>query len=173
MDSIEFFTENREYKIRITKTLRHYHMSKYGQYKITMDFIDVMGQTVLSINTTEKEFYHALSEFSAFTVDCGSIQDDIISFDNAGDGTGYFIYLAIAHPNYTGPMEDDDVAGMCFYHSSQQGNVLRLYLESSFYFLEDMAFKMYQVIEDIPYLNEISDSTLLEFLDYEICNFPD
>ena len=56
MDIIEFYTENSEFKVRFKKELRRYSLSKFGRYKITIEFINSIEQTVLQINTTEKEF---------------------------------------------------------------------------------------------------------------------
>ena len=54
MDIIEFYTENLEFKVRFKKELRRYSLSKFGRYKITIEFINSIEQTVLQINTTEK-----------------------------------------------------------------------------------------------------------------------
>lgn len=170
MNNIEFFTENKEYKIKITKLLKPYCLSKYGQYKITINFIDIMEQIILSINTNEKELFQAILQISGFINGSGFTQDDIVYFDNIGDGSSYFIYLSNLtqlNPYYNGPIEDDDVATLSFYHRTQQGNALKLYLETSFYYLEEFIYNMYQIIEDIPYLREMSDSYFFDFINGE------
>ena len=77
MDIIEFYTENLEFKVRFKKELRRYSLSKFGRYKITIEFINSIEQTVLKINTTEKEFVSALESLNNFSTNFGSITEYI------------------------------------------------------------------------------------------------
>ena len=118
MNIIEFYTENLEFKVRFKKELRRYSLSKFGRYKITIEFINSIEQTVLLINTTEKEFISALESLNNFSTNFGNITDDII------------------------------------------------YFECSLIYLEDFIFKMYKLVEDIPYLEDIFRSSFLEYMQY-------
>ena len=167
MDIIEFYTENLEFKVRFKKELRRYSLSKFGRYKITIEFINSIEQTVLQINTTEKEFISALESLNNFSTNFGNITDDIIYFENNGDFSRHFLYISVKNilPDY--PLEDDDISVLSFYLSNPLGdNILKLYFECSLIYLEDFIFKMYKLVEDIPYLEDIFKSNFLEYMQY-------
>ena len=167
MDIIEFYTENLEFKVRFKKELRKYSLSNFGKYKITIEFINSIEQPVLQINTTEKEFISALESLNNFSTNFGNITDDIIYFENNGDFSRHFLYISVKNilPDY--PLEDDDISVLSFYLSNPLGeNILKLYFECSLIYLEDFIFKMYKLVEDIPYLEDIFKSNFLEYMQY-------
>ena len=167
MDIIEFYTENLEFKVRFKKELRRYSLSKFGRYKITIEFINSIEQTVLQINTTEKEFVSALESLNSFSTNFGNITDDIIYFENNGDFSRHFLYISIKNILPDCPLEDDDISVLSFYLSNPLGeNILKLYFECSLIYLEDFIFKMYKLVEDIPYLEDIFKSNFLEYMQY-------
>ena len=167
MDIIEFYTENLEFKVRFKKELRRYSLSKFGRYKITIEFINSIEQTVLQINTTEKEFVSALESQNNFSTNFGNITDDIIYFENNGDFSRHFLYISIKNILPDCPLEEDDISVLSFYLSNPLGNnILKLYFECSLIYLEDFIFKMYKLVEDIPYLEDIFKSNFLEYMQY-------
>ena len=167
MDIIEFYTENLEFKVRFKKELRRYSLSKFGRYKITIEFINSIEQTVLQINTTEKEFVSALESLNNFSTNFGNTTDDIIYFENNGDFSRHFLYISVKNILPDCPLEDDDISVLSFYLSNPLGdNILKLYFECSLIYLEDFIFKMYKLVEDIPYLEDIFKSNFLEYMQY-------
>ena len=168
MDIIEFYTENLEFKVRFKKELRRYSLSKFGRYKITIEFINSIEQTVLQINTTEKEFISALESLNNFSTNFGNITDDIIYFENNGDFSRHFLYISLKNILPDCPLEDDDISVLSFYLSNPLGeNILKLYFECSLLYLEDFIFKMYKLVEDIPYLEDIFNSSFLEYMQFD------
>lgn len=168
MDIIEFYTENLEFKVRFKKELRRYSLSKFGRYKITIEFINSIEQTVLQINTTEKEFISALESLNNFSTNFGNITDDIIYFENNGDFSRHFLYISVKNILPDCPLEDDDISVLSFYLSNPLGdNILKLYFECSLIYLEDFIFKMYKLVEDIPYLEDIFRSSFLEYMQFD------
>ena len=168
MDIIEFYTENLEFKVRFKKELRRYSLSKFGRYKITIEFINSIEQTVLQINTTEKEFVSALESLNNFSTNFGNITDDIIYFENNGDFSRHFLYISVKNILPDCPLEDDDISVLSFYLSNPLGeNILKLYFECSLIYLEDFIFKMYKLVEDIPYLEDIFRSSFLEYMQFD------
>lgn len=168
MDIIEFYTENLEFKVRFKKELRRYSLSKFGRYKITIEFINSIEQTVLQINTTEKEFISALESLNNFSTNFGNITDDIIYFENNGDFSRHFLYISVKNILPDCPLEDDDISVLSFYLSNPLGeNILKLYFECSLLYLEDFIFKMYKLVEDIPYLEDIFNSSFLEYMQFD------
>ena len=156
MDIIEFYTENLEFKVRFKKELRRYSLSKFGRYKITIEFINSIEQTVLQINTTEKEFVSALESLNNFSTNFGNITDDIIYFENNGDFSRHFLYISVKNILPDCPLEDDDISVLSFYLSNPLGdNILKLYFECSLIYLEDFIFKMYTLVEDIPSITDL------------------
>ena len=167
MDIIEFYTENLEFKVRFKKELRKYSLSNFGKYKITIEFINSIEQPVLQINTTEKEFVSALESLNNFSTNFGNITDDIIYFENNGDFSRHFLYISVKNILLDCPLEDDDISILSFYLSNPLGdNILKLYFECSLIYLEDFIFKMYKLVEDIPYLEDIFKSNFLEYMQY-------
>ena len=168
MDIIEFYTENLEFKVRFKKELRRYSLSKFGRYKITIEFINSIEQPVLQINTTEKEFVSALESLNNFSTNFGNITDDIIYFENNGDFSRHFLYISVKNILPDCPLEDDDISVLSFYLSNSLGdNILKLYFECSLIYLEDFIFKMYKLVEDIPYLEDIFRSSFLEYMQFD------
>ena len=63
--------------------------------------------------------------------------------------------------------KDDDKILMSFYISNKFGdNVLKLFFECSLLYLEDFIYKMYTLIQDIPYLEDIFNSDFLDYMEY-------
>ena len=168
MDIIEFYTENLEFKVRFKKELRKYSLSNFGKYKITIEFINSIEQPVLQINTTEKEFVSALESLNNFSTNFGNITDDIIYFENNGDFSRHFLYISVKNILPDCPLEEDDISVLSFYLSNPLGdNILKLYFECSLIYLEDFIFKMYTLVEDIPYLEDIFRSSFLEYMQFD------
>ena len=176
MNIIEFYTQNLEYKIRFKKEKRFYFLSKFSQYKITIEFINSIDQTILSINTTEKEFVEAIENLSNFVNNYYNNfinnqfteKDDIVNFNNNGDFSSYFIYLAMKNPLIDYPSDEDDTVILSFYHSdNKNNNALRLVIEFNIEFLlQIFIYNMFLLVEDIPYLQEIIDTNLNEYIHY-------
>ena len=171
MDTYEFYTQNNEYKIRITKKKKAYTFSKFDQYIITIDFIDNSGTTVYQINTNEKEFLKLIESLNEFCINIGHILSDNIYFDNNGDFSSNYIYISILD-SYKEDIEFDSKVQLSLFHSSIQGDTLIIYIETDYFHIEDLVYKLYITIEDIPYLNDLINSDLLEFMDYNIANLP-
>jgi len=172
MDKTEIFTENNEYKIVFSRKKKLYSLTPFSQYNITIDFINALGLSVYSITTTEKEFLSALESINQFNINIGSVYGDNIWFSN-GTFNDNFLYIAMKYPDISYPSEEEETILYSFYQSSIHGNVLRLYFESSNgYWLEEFIYNMYLILEDLPYLNDMISSNILEFMEYEALGRP-
>jgi hypothetical protein len=167
VDFNEFYTENREYKIRIKKEKRVYSLTNYSNYKISIEFIDSINRTIFTINTNEKELFTALQELEGFL--STDIISDNIYFENNGDFSGYFLYISkepiesISDTDYEDILDTEEIH-LCFFHNTNQGNSLRLYFKASYNYLYDFIYYLFTILDDIPYLSEISYSNILEYL---------
>lgn len=167
MDNIEFITENNEFKIRLSKTKKYFNFSPFSNYNCKIEFIDSLNNVVLSMNSTEKEILKAIESLYSMINNFGNILSDKIYFGYSDDCSEYFLYISIANIYSEGPLEDDDKFQLMFYHSSQQGNALKVFFECSLLYLDNFIYNLYLLLEDIPYLNEMVASSFLEFIGEE------
>lgn len=161
MNIIEIYTENLDYKIRLKKEKRLYFLSQFSQYNITIEFINSIDQTLFTINTTEKEYVKAIEIIQNFINNFGQQKDDIIYFNNNGDFSRYFIYISMKNPLVDYPTDPiDEISAISIYHSVNDKSVLRLYFESSTVYLEQLAYNMYSLVIDIPYITEVINDNI-------------
>ena len=166
MDYYEFFTENNEYKIVLKKRHRMFCTSEYSNYICTLEFKNSIDQTVVSIEGTELTFVKFVESLNAFVTNFGQIIDDILPFSESGaTGISYFFHIAL-NPQVDYPAEDDDKVYLTLFESSLFGNVMRLSLETTIFWVEEFIYSIFQILEDIPYLDKLTISTLLEYMDY-------
>lgn len=166
MDEVIFRAENNEYIIRLDKKKRLFGYSKYGQYICTIDFIDSMYRTVLSLQCTEKTYYTIIQNLNQFLMNEFGVESDIIHFDyNGSDAIKYFMYIFDNNPDFDPDFDMMHTLGLCIYEESAKGNVLRLALNMRYDYLEEFIFNLYQLIEDIPYLNEMASDAFIDFLE--------
>lgn len=158
-DIIEFYTFNREFKIRLSKELRSFSLSKFQQYKITIDFLNSLNQSIYTINTTELEYLDLILSLNYFSNSCYNEykSDTIIRLNTQDNYSNSFIYISLVNPVQEFPMELDDVISLQFFNSTNQGNKLKIYLEYTIDSLEELAYNLYLLIEDIPYLDELNE----------------
>jgi hypothetical protein len=166
MDYYEFFTENNEYKIVLKKRHRMFCTSEYSNYICTLEFKNSIDQTVVSIEGTELTFVKFVEGLNDFILNFGQEISDNLYFSESGTtGTSYFFYIAM-NPIVDYPAEDDDKVYLTLFESSLFGNVMRLSLETTIFWVEEFIFALFQILEDIPYLTDLVESVALEYIDY-------
>jgi hypothetical protein len=170
VDIYEFFTENNEYKIRLSKKKRLISYTQYSQYTCSIEFLDNLNNTLIKIDNTELDYFRFIEGLNDFLCNFGQIISDNLYFSPASSGASFFFYIAIA--DSTGPSEFDDNVYLALYEQSIYGSKLRLNLNTTVSWIEEFIYSLFQIIEDIPYLNELSTTTALEFLDYSQINRP-
>ena len=164
MNNIMFFSENREYIIEINKEKRFFSYSKYGQYKCNLRFANYIGQIVLDIECNEKQLLDLMCVLDDMNMNAGGYMLDAIAYLN----DEYFMYVAFIEEPVDYPIEEDPKISIQIFQNTINGQVSRLYLEMSLYYLEEFIYNIYQILEDIPYLNEMQHSSLLELMgEYE------
>ena len=129
MDTYEFYTENKEFKIRFSKKKRIFSLSENSQYICTMEFVNTIGQTILKLDNTEIDFLRIVEGLNDFLINFGQIISNNLCFTTTSTGAQYFINIAIE--NATGPSENDDKVWLGIFEESMQGNRLRISLETS------------------------------------------
>ena len=166
MDYYEFFTENNEYKIVLKKRHRTFCTSEYSNYICTLEFKNSIDQTVVSIEGSELTFVKFVEGLNDFILNFGQEISDNLYFSESGTtGTSYFFYIAM-NPTVDYPAEDDDKVYLTLFESSLFGNVMRLSLETTIFWVEEFIFALFQILEDVPYLTELVESVALEYIDY-------
>lgn len=170
MDYYEFFTENKEFKIVLKKQKKVFNTSEFSNYICTLEFRDTLDRVLVSINSSELSFVRFVEGLNDFIVSFGQILDNILYFPDSGtQGSNYFFYIAI-NPGVYYPAEDDDKVYLNLFEHSYQGQVLRISLETSIFWIEEFIYSIFQILEDIPYLEHLTVSTALEFIDYSLIN---
>lgn len=169
MDITQFYTENNEYLVEISKVKNIISFSEFSNYKCSIKFRDRLNNIVLQIDCSEKELYDVLQKLSDFTLSAGSCFSDIIHFSPNSNMDNYFWY--IGDLNYSNPDidnmyktieqmhptddDEDDRLFISVYQNTIQGNKLRLYLETTYSFIEVFVNHMYSILSDIEYFEEI------------------
>lgn len=161
MNNIEFYTSNKEYKIVLTKQQRFFGYSQYGQYLCSITFYNSIGLEVAKINTNEKEILSAIGSIYEFELNYGGCMlSDIIYFDN-NQTENYFISFDVLFKEY--PAEEELVC-ICIYLSTIYGNKLKLSFNVYLDWLNEFIYNLYLLLEDLPYLKEMMDSDIKEFI---------
>lgn len=167
MDNYEFFTENQEFKIRLSKRKRLISYTNYSNYTCTIEFLNNLNQTILKIENTELDYFRFIEGLNDFICNFGNIISDNLYFTHT-DISSFFLFISIEDYS-TGPSEFDDNLYLAIYEESIYGTKLRLNLNTTISWIEEFIYSLFQIIEDLPYLNELS-TTALEFLDYSRIN---
>ena len=149
MDRNEFYTEEMEYKIVITKKKKFFSsLSEFGQYNCTIEFYNNLNLPILIVNCTELELYMCIQRLAEFNANIGMVNDDILSiieFNSTGIMDNYIFVVATKDINiYPDYPTDQDL-------------ILRLYFEMSYSFLDVLIYNIYLILEDLPYLDAMND----------------
>ena len=167
MDIITIPIEGNQYILEVSKKKRFYSLTEFGQYLITIRFKNYINQTVLEIQTTEKEYFNMIQSMNYFCCNYGSTYSDIIHLDSSI--LPYYIHIYNIDKNIQEyPTEEEEPwCGISIYQGNEnnQGSINRLYLESSYYNLENILYELFRLIEEIPYLQEINSSFLNDIFD--------
>lgn len=175
MDINEFYSEDNEYIIRITKSKKFFTQSKYGQYNCTIEFYNNLKLPVLIINCTEKELYMTIQRINELSTNIcmNSTNDDMnttITFESTGNFNSYTWFLTTTnlsgYPEY--PIEHDLMLNLLIYSNHMGQNSLRIFLPMTFSFLEVLIYNIYQVLQDLPYFDEMNNYIIQEFMRGEI-----
>lgn len=166
MDYYQLSTENNEFKIVLSKQKRVYSFTENSQYVCIIDFQNTIGQSLIKIEASELDYFRFLEGLNDFVTNFGNIVSDNLYFSPNSRGLTYFFYISLANIEPTYPAEDDDKIYLALYESSIQGTVLRINLETDIFWIEELIYALFQIIDDIPYLQRLSATTALEYIDY-------
>ena len=163
MDRNEFYTEEMEYKIVITKKKKFFSsLSEFGQYNCTIEFYNNLNLPILIVNCTELELYMCIQRLAEFNANIGMVNDDILSiieFNSTGIMDNYIFVVATKdiniYPDY--PTDQDLILSLSIYSSYMNNRALRLYFEMSYSFLDVLIYNIYLILEDLPYLDAMND----------------
>lgn len=175
MDENVFYTEDMEYKIRITKKKKFFTHSDFGQYDCTIEFYNSINLPVLVINCNEKELYLAIQRLSEFNsnmlLSCSKDEiSTIINFDNTGNMNTFFWYVTTNNiANYPdNPTDEDIILSISIYSSYMGKNALRIYLPMTYSFLDVLIYNIYLILEDLPYLDSLNNACFRAFMRGEL-----
>ena len=167
----EFFTPNKEYRIRISRESKTFNYSDFGKYICSIELIDSIGRTILNIKSTDKGFLHLFHELGYIVVsDLYEYTDSCIYFDD-NISENYFIYLA--RINSDSPLDDDEdysykdtIYCMSIFESNElYGNTLRASFNVSSIFLTNVFLDaIFKAISDLEYMNTMNKQYISDFV---------
>ena len=155
---------NKLFKIEFSKILKPYSYtdSKYITY---IKFLDTIDREIVVIESSELEFYSAIEQINYFIMNFPNELDDNIYFTSSCKNNYYMNINTI--DNYIELSDDlmNDNAHI-FYINIYSSNITenikhRLYFTLNQNDLIDICTSMYDILEDIPYLNKLH----YEFID--------
>ena len=152
MDLLYFTTENNEYIIELSKELRTYGFTRFGQYKVSMRFLDFMQISHLDIICNEKQLLDFVEFLYEFSISIGDPRFDLCEVD-IGDNIFVFIMVQYDGDDLT---EDMPVINMQFFQDTLQGRVCRLNLQMSYSYLDTFMLNIQKVLLDVPYLEDMT-----------------
>ena len=140
-----------------------------------IEFYNNINLPVLIINCTEKELFMCIQRISELSnnIVMGSSDDDMnttIIFDSTGTFDTFIWFLTTINisnfPEY--PVEHDIMCNLLIYSNHLGQNSLRISLPMTYQFFDVLIYNIYVVLEDLPYLDEMNDSIVVEFMKGEI-----
>lgn len=161
MDYLQIPIEGNQYTLEVYKRKRFYSMTKFGQYVVSLVFKNSIGNTVLQIDTTEKEYFQMIQSLNYFAINIGSLISDIIHFDSSTPVYRLYVFgLESTYSPY--PTEEEPRCGISIYQGNKdnQGSVHRLYMEMTYFNLEELVYDLFKLIEDLDYIGEMNESFL-------------
>ena len=168
MDFNRIQLENNQYIIEVKKEKRLFSYTEFGQYTCSIIFKDSINNIVLQIDCTEKEYLYMLQSLNFFCMNLGYEQTDIIHFDT-GNVYSYFWFVATLEEYLKSyPDDEEPKLGISIFQSyMNNNNILRLYFEITYYFLEELIYQLFLLIEDLPNFQELNKS-FLDDMSYEL-----
>lgn len=175
MDINVFQTEGSEYYIKISKQKKFFSQSKFGQYICTIEFLNNIYQSILSINCTELELYLLIQKLSELetNIAMGSSNYEMstsVYFQSTGDFNSYFWFFTTTnienYPEY--PTDEDIMCSLFVYSLYLDKKSLRLYLPMSYSFIDVLIYNIYIILEDLPYLNDMNNDMVQKFIKGEL-----
>ena len=166
MDSLAIQLTNKQYFIEFSKVLKPISFTDNSKYITYIKFINNIGQTVLCIESSELEFYTAIQTLDYLNTEIMMIMGDNIYFESSS-GNNFCISIEIKEEairlfeEYIDSINGHDEFNIPMYnmmiteYNQTNGSKIRLFTELSINDLENIICGMYQVIEDVPYLDKL------------------
>ena len=158
-------TPNNEFIIEFYRERKVLSFDKYSMYSCHIDFYNNINQKILSLICSESELFNSIQEINAFITNFYEIYDTIVHFGNNENMVSHFIHIGIKYPYNNSPIEDDDTIVISIYQTNiLNKNNLRLFFEADSLFLENMMYNMFQLLEDLPYLDKIINTSVEDYI---------
>lgn len=169
----DFYTKDNKYRIHFERKEKDYSISKYGKYSCHMMIYNIPNQLILDIVMTERELMSLLNALANIEEDGGSIYSDNVYIHPNSDNKSYIFNILINNIAVYPVDDNDDNTGVDLSMSIliyeldllSRNKVLRLAINDlDIYYIEDLVYKGFSIIEDLPYVyTNLSTSTLIDY----------
>ena len=175
MNQVIFQLPDLSYTIVLKKEINPSNFSRY-KYICSMTFLDSINQPIITLTGNELDFVHLIESLYEFNINIVAMYGNRFHFTPDQYNNFFFLEFYINEKDLYLLDRDDFPAenSLQIYFElfeSRYGNITsRLKFQIDYeYDLEDFIFHLYQLIEDIPWIDEITSSSLIEWMiDYDL-----
>ena len=169
----DFYTKDNKYRIHFERKEKDYSISEYGKYSCHMMIYNIPNQLILDIVMTEGELMSLLNALANIEEDGGSVYSDNVYIHPNSDNKSYIFNIVVDNMAVY-PVDDNEYntgvdlsMSILIYELDllSHNKVLRLVINNlDIYYMEDLVYKGFSIIEDLPYVyTNLSNSTLIDF----------
>ena len=174
MNQVIFQLPDLSYTIVLKKEINPSNFSRY-KYICSMTFLDSINQPIITLTGNELDFIHLIESLYEFNINIVAMYGNRFHFTPDQYNNFFFLEFYINEKDLYLLDRDDfpseDSLQIYFdLYESRYGNIIsRLKFHINYEYLEDFIFHLYQLIEDIPWIDEITSSSLIEWMiDYDL-----
>ena len=163
MDYIKIRLSNNQYYLQFRRVKKPISFTPDSDYILYIEFLNDLNQVILSIQCSELEYYKAIESLNFLNQEFFNEYGDNLHFESTSLGS-YYITIEIKDPSILSSDKLDlpylDIDKEFLYYllviqNTEQGTITRLYTEISLSDIENIAYNMFNLISDLPYLDNI------------------
>lgn len=178
MDSIKIRLSNLQYYLEFKKVKKPISFLPNSDYILYINFINDINQPILSIQSSESEYMRMIQSLDYLNMEIFNIYGDCFYFESSSNKS-YSITIEVKDPDTfkDNPGYDENPATISTsiiyyifiieYDRVTGQSINRLYTEINLLDLENIIYSMYQVIEDIPYLDNLHFNFIRDMMEGE------
>lgn len=174
MNQVIFLLPDLSYTIVLKKEINPLSFSIYKyKYICSMTFLDSINQPIITLTGNELDFVQLIESLYDFNMNIVAMYGNRYHFTPDQYNNFFFLEFYVKEEDLylldDFPSEDSLQIYFDLYESRYGNIISRLKFHINYEYLEDFIFHLYQLIEDIPYLDEITSSSLIEWMiDYDL-----
>lgn len=172
MNQVIFQLPDLSYTIVLKKEPNPSYFSRY-KYICSMTFLDSINQPIITLTGSELDFVHLIDSLYDFDMNIVGIYGNRYHFTPDQYNNFFFLEFYINEKDLYLLDDFPSENSLLIYFEifeSRFGNITsRLKFQIDYEYLEDLIFRLYQLVEDIPWIDEICSNSLIEWMiDYDL-----